>query len=343
MRFRRSFRLAGIVLFALLGSSCAQVYGNYFAPTVAVVNGEKVPETDISRQLRAARSDPQFEGLFKGKDFAANRREFERQVLTQLIQRLAIAQAATRLGVTVKASEIEERLEQVKIQLGDEKKLAEFLAQQHLTVEQAKEFLRRQLLINKVQQVVGKDSPASEDRIRQYYDQHKSDFDAEIKIAHILVCKNFESQALTCTITPEDEALAQSIAGKARAGEDFAALAARYSKDSESAQKGGELGWFSPGNRSPFEQAASELTTPGQISNPVQSESGWHVIKLLIKGRPLEEAKEEIQQLLLTPVRQEAYQAFVRSALKRAKVRIYPKYGRFDSSTFQVVARGDQR
>lgn len=63
-------------------------------------------------------------------------------------------------------------------------------------------------------------------------------------------------------------------------GEDFAALAKRYSEDS-SAPQGGDLGWLTPGETVPaFEQAMNALE-PGQISGPVQSQFGWHLIQVL--------------------------------------------------------------
>lgn len=329
--------MAGIAVAILLLPACAKPLGNYFAPTAAVVNGEKIPEGDITRELRNARSDPQFENLFKGKDAAANRREAERQILSRLIERFVLAQAAPALGIIVSESEIDQGMKQVSAQFGSEKELDDFLAQQYLSRDRARTFLRRQSLITKVQQEVGKDATVPEEQVRQYYDQNKATYDEQLKIAHILVCESFDPETQACNAGPSDESLAKTIADRARRGEDFSALAAQYSKDARSARTGGDIGWLTAGQANPFEQAASALGQPGAISDPVQSQSGFHVLKLLAKGRPFEDASPEIEQLLLRPIRQEAFQSFLRQALERAKIRVNPRYGRFDRATFQIV------
>gem|GEM_PF-2000855 len=78
-----------------------------------------------------------------------------------------------------------------------------------------------------------------------------------------------------------DKATADLIEQKLKAGGDFAALAKQYSTDTGSKNNGGDLGWFSKGQMVPaFEQAAFSLQ-PGQISQPVQTQYGWHIIQVL--------------------------------------------------------------
>lgn len=338
MSFRRSSVLAVAGLALLLGA-CTKSLGNYFAPTAALVNGEKIAEADITRELRNAREQPQFAELFEGKDAAANRREAERQILTSLVQRTVLAQAAGKLGVTVSDSEIDDQVRRVAAQFESEKKFSEFLEEQHLTIDQARSLVRRQILIEGVQQKITTDSTVPDDQIRNYYDQNKATFDGQIHVAHIQVCANFDEQSELCSHVPEDQALASSIAGRARAGEDFAALARQFSKDSDSAQNGGDFGWVGPTPASPFDEAALKLAAPGEVSDPVQTPSGWNVIKLLGKGRPYEAAIDQIRELLLAPVRQEAFQKFLGEAISEAKIRVNPKYGRFDPRSQSVVAR----
>jgi peptidyl-prolyl cis-trans isomerase SurA len=71
-----------------------------------------------------------------------------------------------------------------------------------------------------------------------------------------------------------------SLYNRAKAGEDFATLAATYSNDTGSARDGGSLGWVSPGVMVPeFEQVMKE-TPVGQISKPFQSQFGWHILQV---------------------------------------------------------------
>lgn len=81
-------------------------------------------------------------------------------------------------------------------------------------------------------------------------------------------------------ILVEDEAQAKTAAERVKKGEDFAKVAAELSKDPGSGKEGGDLGWFSKERMVPeFAEAAFKLQK-GQISDPVKSQFGWHVIKL---------------------------------------------------------------
>lgn len=83
-------------------------------------------------------------------------------------------------------------------------------------------------------------------------------------------------------IQKEREKEAWAIYEKARQGEDFAALAKQYSEDYSCSEQGGRLPWLSTGQIIPsFEKAAFALNEIGEISEPVRTEFGWHIIKLL--------------------------------------------------------------
>lgn len=107
----------------------------------------------------------------------------------------------------------------------------------------------------------------------------KSDVDNHVvsttKVRHILIKTN--------ELIDDAEAKKRLLALKARIadGDDFAALARAHSDDKGSALKGGELGWVEPGSLvKPFEDAMSKLTI-NELSEPVQSQFGWHLIQVL--------------------------------------------------------------
>jgi len=114
------------------------------------------------------------------------------------------------------------------------------------------------------------------------------------------------------------EALKTRIAG----GANFADLARQQSEDG-SASNGGDLGWITPGETVPeFEQAMNELK-PGQVSNPIQSQFGWHLIQVLERRESElsgEKRKVAIRQALHARKADEAYQDWLRQIRDRAFV-----------------------
>ncbi|MDQ2806323.1 MAG: peptidylprolyl isomerase [Chloroflexota bacterium] len=97
----------------------------------------------------------------------------------------------------------------------------------------------------------------------------------EVHVQHILVA---------------NEALARDLKARLDKGADFAALAQQYSTDTSNADTGGDLGWFaSTENGGPMDQtfstAAFKLTQPGQIGDPVQTQFGWHILRLVERGQ----------------------------------------------------------
>ena len=137
----------------------------------------------------------------------------------------------------------------------------------------------------------------------------------EVKASHILVEKKEE---------------ADDIEAKLKAGGDFAAIAKEKSKDTGSGTNGGDLGYFAKGQMvKPFEDTAFGMK-PGEVSAPVQSQFGWHIIKMIDKrNRPAPEfdkVKERIMAGLLqqkaeeviTGLRKDAKIEYVDEALKKA-------------------------
>ncbi|PZO04103.1 MAG: peptidylprolyl isomerase [Hyphomicrobiales bacterium] len=121
-------------------------------------------------------------------------------------------------------------------------------------------------------------------------------------------------------ILVEDEAQAKAVAERLKKGEDFAKVAAELSKDPGSGKEGGSLGWFTKDRMVPeFAEVAFKLTK-GQVSDPVKSQFGWHVIKLEDKrNKPLPEfaaVKPQIDQYL----ERKAQQDIIVALREKAKV-----------------------
>ncbi|MBS2771736.1 peptidylprolyl isomerase [Anoxybacillus rupiensis] len=150
------------------------------------------------------------------------------------------------------------------------------------------------------------DVKVTEKELKQYYDQYKP----EIRASHILV---------------KDEKTAQEVKAKLDKGEDFAKLAKEYSQDTGSAQNGGDLGWFGTGKMvKEFEDAAYALKV-GEISQPIKTEYGYHIIKVTDKKKKpsYEQMKDEIEfEVKKSKVDASQIESKVAKVIKDANVKI---------------------
>jgi peptidyl-prolyl cis-trans isomerase C len=151
------------------------------------------------------------------------------------------------------------------------------------------ELARRELLVNAYLQDYLKKNPVSEADTRSAYEKFKTEVgDKEYSARHILVAT---------------EAEAKDIIAQLAKGGDFAKIAKEKSKDTGSKDKGGDLGWFSPGGMvKSFGDAVVKLQKGLYTTVPVQTQFGWHVIKLedIRDAQPpaYDKVKENLQKQL---------------------------------------------
>ncbi len=117
----------------------------------------------------------------------------------------------------------------------------------------------------------------------------------------------------------EAKALADEIYARIQDGEDFADLAAEYSDDLSNAQDGGDLGWFARGRMvAPFEEAAFALA-PGEVSEPVETQFGFHIIEVVEKDENRAKDESTIQQERLQAYRDWVQEQLTSDAIQRTE------------------------
>jgi peptidyl-prolyl cis-trans isomerase C len=166
------------------------------------------------------------------------------------------------------------------------------------------EFMREKALMETELSRIAK-TAATEDAIKKTYEEAKAKQkpEDEVRAKHILVEK-------------EDEA--KNVVKRLKAGEDFAKVAKEVSKDPGS--EGGDLGWFSKERMVPeFSDAAFKLA-PGQLSDPVKSQFGWHVIKVEEKRQKPFPTLEQVKDQVLRYVVQKAQSEVVLKLREGAKI-----------------------
>lgn len=174
---------------------------------------------------------------------------------TQALQQLLYEKVLSK-NYTVTDKELNDKVSQLKKDLGANFQMA--LAQYGYKSEaDLKETMKIGMLQEKAAM---KDIKVTDKELQDYYNNYKPD----IKARHILVA---------------DEAKANEVKQKLDAGGKFEDLAKQYSTDTASAQNGGDLGWFGTGKMDPeFEKAAFALKV-NEISAPVKSQYGYHIIQ----------------------------------------------------------------
>ncbi len=157
-----------------------------------------------------------------------------------------------------------------------------------------------QVLANQLFQDVAAGVKPDDAELKAYYDAHHAEFPPEAKARHILI--RFKGSSVP--VRPgekeltEEEALAKAkdLREKIAKGADFAALAKTDSDDAGSGANGGDLGSFEHGRMvKEFDQAAFSLPI-GQVSEPIKSQFGYHIIQVESRGpKPFEEVKPQIE------------------------------------------------
>jgi parvulin-like peptidyl-prolyl isomerase len=187
-------------------------------------------------------------------------------------------------------------------------------------------FENANILASMTYEELGKNVKFDEADVRKYYEAHKAEFE-QVHARHILI----RVQGAQVPVRPgqkdltEAEALAkaQDLRKRIQAGEDFAQLARQESDDAGSGANGGDLGSFRRGQMVPsFEQAAFTLQ-PGDLSEPVKSPFGYHLIKVEAKeSKTFEEVRPELERRM----RPEQAQKAAEELQKKTEVVLDPDF-----------------
>ena len=180
------------------------------------------------------------------------------------------------------------------------------------------------MAINKMMEAeVAEPSPATDADVQDFYDKNPDKFKQpeSVRASHILILTKKADEAAKKAARAKIDGVLKRV----KAGEDFAALAKENSEDGSAAQ-GGDLGFFPRGQMVPaFDQAAFALK-PGEISDVVTSQFGYHIIKLTEKKAasvvPLEQVKPRVLEFLTNQKKQQRVDGFINEAKEKAKIEV---------------------
>jgi parvulin-like peptidyl-prolyl isomerase len=290
---------------------------------VAVVAGEPIAKADFDALMRRAEAGAKAQGRKFPAAGTPEYAQLKRQALDILTQREEYEQQADDLGIKVTDEDVTKRLEQLKKQYfaGNEKRYQAQLKSSGITEDDLRADIRSQLVAEKIYGKVTTDVKVTDKDVEAYYKQHKDQYtQPETRdIRHILVGE-------------KQKALADRIYDEVKAHPSrFAALARKYSKDPGSKAQGGKLTVVRGQTVAPFDQTAFLMHT-GQISRPVKTQYGYHVIQALgdikpAKVTPLKDVKNAIRQQLVQTKKNEAMNKWVQDTKKQYEDKIEYQVG----------------
>ena len=295
---KRALILIGILAAALLlalvlvAAGCGGGSKSVPASAVARVGNDTITKDQFNFLLAGAQRTYKARKAAFPKPGTTSYKSLQDQAMQYLVQQAELEQKAKDLGVTVTDKDVAARLTQIKKQYfgGKQATYLKQLKAQGLTEPQLRLDLHAQILSEKLYTAVTGKLKVSNAEITAYYNANKTQYGtAESRdVRHILV---------------NNKKLADSLESQLKAGASFAALAKKYSKDPGSAKTGGKL-TITKGQTVPqFDKTAFALKT-NQISPPVHTQYGWHIIQALsavrpAKTTPLAAVRAQISQQLL--------------------------------------------
>lgn len=298
-----------VVAIAVLGV----IFGpRLFAKTAAIVNGEKILMNEVDKQLD--RIAAQHKTAEQKKAFVKQKKQIQKQILDILIDQTLYKQEAEKMGIKVTDQEVENEVNRTKKRFPSEAEFAKALKDAQMTLDDLREFTRNRLIAERVnKKVVGKVT-VTDQEAKDYYEKNKEQFKQpeQVKVSHIL-------------LKTEDEA--KKVLSEIQGGLDFAEAAKKYSTDPASKSRGGDLGLVQKGMMAPeFDQAAFALGV-GEVSQPVKTQFGWHLIKVFEKKeasqKSYDEVKSSVEQMLKAQKESDKIRKWLEGVKKKSKIEKY--------------------
>ena len=287
---------------------------------VARVNGEAVTKADFDRAVAA------LEGRAGSPVPAEQRDRILRSVLDQIVSYKLLVQEAQTRKVAPSEDEVTARLQQIQSQFPSEEAFKNMLTARNTTLDQLRSDARQDIAVQTlIDAEIAPRIPVKPEQLTDFYANNPDQFKQPERVhaSHILIGVPRGADAAA---KAQAHAKAEQILNDVKAGKDFAALAKEHSQDPGSAVNGGDLGFFQPGQMvGPFNDAAFSLA-PGSVSNIVETEFGFHIIKVTEKQAartvPLDEIKPRLEQFLLQRNRQEQTDAFIKALRSKGTIEL---------------------
>lgn len=336
--------LATVALSAVLFTGC----GIKSAQTIIKVNGENITQGQFDESFNKSTQGGMMAQL--GINVKDGKNSFlyyliKDKVVNELIVKELLNQEVEKRGIKVSGEDIDNAVKEIVDKVGSKEQLNQILKQNDITTSQFKKDLAEEVKMKKLAQELT-DSKVSDADAKKYYNENVNQFKypEKVKASHILISVN--PQEIEEIITSDKEnagasqeeikkkvaaeianrkAKAEKLLGEIKKDQSqFEKLAKENSDDTTTAVKGGDLGFFAAQDMVPEFSKAAFSMKPNTVSNLVETQFGYHIIKVTDRmaagQQPFEKVKNDIKGFLETQKQLEAIDKLVESLKKNATI-----------------------
>ncbi|MHB9154118.1 MAG: peptidylprolyl isomerase [Endomicrobiales bacterium] len=345
--------VAGMALsVALIAFSGHSLFAKVVDKTVAIVNGEAIMLSEFDK-IASPIIEQYKQAAPETEKTPEKIKELKQKLLDQMVEDKILKQQAQKSKIRITKRELEEGVNQVKKRFANEAEFQSELKKENITTGQFEKRIEEQLMVMKLieQEIKAKTPQPSEQEVKAYYEKiqakmagkdlgldkkEEDELGALAKYLSKLTSEQVHARHILVAVdknaSKETKAAAlkkiQGIQKELKDGADFEDLAQKYSDDPGSKPRGGDLGFFARGDMVPeFEKVAFSLNV-GQVSEPVLTDFGYHLIKVEEKraARKLtyDDVKNDLKELLAQKAAQKRYESWLKDLRAKASVKINP-------------------
>ncbi|GAB4340239.1 MAG: peptidylprolyl isomerase [Candidatus Abyssubacteria bacterium] len=284
---------------------------------VAVVNGVVITKADFEREV--ARVQRSFLGM-GGPHADTKLSKLREQVLDNLIEIELLYRAGLESGIDIEEQALEEQVNMLRTRFPDESEFEKALGRAGMSLDGLKENMVREMTIQRfINEKFAGTIAVSDEEVKKYYEDNAQFFmqPEQISARHILIKVSPDADEATKS---EARSKIDEVQKRLEEGEDFGTVAKERS-EGPSAQQGGDLGYFSRGQMvKPFEDAAFALNV-GEMSDVVETQFGYHIIKVDDKKPESKVPFEDIDDRIRDYLKQDKLKTQVRDYIAQLKAK----------------------
>jgi foldase protein PrsA len=298
----------------------------FYSKTVAVVDGIKIKQKEVDIYVDLLKKQDTTGELASDEE---QLKTLESSVIDSLIVFRLFEEYAEENDIAVTDEEVDEQIKSIVDSYESEDKFNEALKENGMSKEFFEVYMKRQLISNKIYDKVTSGIAVTDGEVEKYYEDNRETaflVPESLKAGHILAMFPWKKDNSGETEEGREEAKEkiEIVEEKLKNGADFEELARQYSDDTSTAENGGDLGYISKGQMvEEFDKALFSLDI-GEVSDIVETEYGFHIIKVYDRAeeyiQEFNEVKELISSYLLSLYEESKWEDFVYSLIEAADI-----------------------